>query len=313
MKILIVQQRFGIGDMIIFTPYLHAISQYHGVPVTILAKKSSKADELFEDDNHIDEIIFLDKKQDGIKGMHSLCNKIKKYNFNKCYIFNSSLRYKIIMKLAGIEEINQYPIFKSKDIIFQTARDFTEKVLKRKISTQSKLVINKNLISKVKIDYKMNNDIKHIILGVSASGETKKWHKESYIKLIRKISEKNACKFYIAAGQDDSFNVNSILNSVSGDKCISLVHLSIKEIMPIIKNADLYVGNDTSFMHISSALGVKSLGIFMDTPAYSYSGYSKNIIPIVPEGETLESTTHDTLGKDKISFDKVLKSSLLNL
>ena len=51
----------------------------------------------------------------------------------------------------------------------------------------------------------------------------------------------------------------------------------------------------------------------MDTPAYSYSGYSKNIIPIVPEGETLESTTHDTLGKDKISFDKVLKSSLLNL
>ena len=46
MKILIVQQRFGIGDMIIFTPYLHAISQYHGVPVTILAKKSSKADEV---------------------------------------------------------------------------------------------------------------------------------------------------------------------------------------------------------------------------------------------------------------------------
>ena len=47
----------------------------------------------------------------------------------------------------------------------------------------------------------------------------------------------------------------------------------------------------------------------MDSPAYAYSGYSKNIIPIVPEGETVESTTHDTLGKDRISFDEVLKSA----
>ena len=60
-------------------------------------------------------------------------------------------------------------------------------------------------------------------------------------------------------------------------------------------------------MHISSALGIKSVSIFVDSPAYSYSGYSDNIIAIVPEGETLESTTHDTLGKDKISFEKVFK------
>ena len=33
---------------------------------------------------------------------------------------------------------------------------------------------------------------------------------------------------------------------------------------------------------------------------------SKNISILVPEGETIETTTHDTLGKDKISVDKVL-------
>ena len=32
---------------------------------------------------------------------------------------------------------------------------------------------------------------------------------------------------------------------------------------------------------------------------------SKNINVIIPEGETEETTTHDTLGADKISFDKV--------
>ena len=62
-------------------------------------------------------------------------------------------------------------------------------------------------------------------------------------------------------------------------------------------------------MHISSALGIKSISIFVDSPAYSYSGYSDNIIAIVPIGETLESTSHDTLGKEKISFEEVFEKA----
>ena len=62
-------------------------------------------------------------------------------------------------------------------------------------------------------------------------------------------------------------------------------------------------------MHMSAALGIRSIGIFADSPAYAYSGYSKNIIPIVPRGETIKSTTHDTLGKDKISLEDVLETA----
>mgnify|MGYP006449348337 FL=1 len=42
----------------------------------------------------------------------------------------------------------------------------------------------------------------------------------------------------------------------------------------------------------------------------AYGKYSKYISIIVPEGETEETTTHDTLGKDKISFEKVLNKSV---
>ena len=42
----------------------------------------------------------------------------------------------------------------------------------------------------------------------------------------------------------------------------------------------------------------------------AYGKYSKNISIVVPEGETEETTTHDTLGKDKISFEKVYRKSL---
>ena len=313
MKVLVVQQRFGIGDMVIFTPYLHAISQHFNVPITLLAKKSSKADELYANDNHIDKIIFLDKSKDGIGGILKLSAELKKFNFNKSFIFNGSLRYKFIMKLAGIEEINQYPLFISKDIIFETAKNFTEKILNKKVSTQSKLIVNNKDVDDVRERYKIDKNCKHVILGISASGETKKWDKNQYIKLAKKLLEVKNCKFYIAAGPDDRLIVDEMFNSSISDHFLSLANLSIKEIIPIIKNADLYVGNDTSFMHISSALGIKSLGIFMDSPAHSYSSYSKNIIPIVPEGETVSSTTHDTLGKEKISFEKVFKLSLANL
>ena len=38
--------------------------------------------------------------------------------------------------------------------------------------------------------------------------------------------------------------------------------------------------------------------------------YSKNIETILPEGETEETTTHDTLGAEKISFEKVFNKSI---
>jgi heptosyltransferase-2 len=45
MKILAIQNRMGIGDTVIFLPYIKAISEHYKSPVNILVKKTSKADE----------------------------------------------------------------------------------------------------------------------------------------------------------------------------------------------------------------------------------------------------------------------------
>ena len=72
MKILIIQQRYGIGDMVIFLPYIHAISKKFGTPISLLCKESSKAADILAEDKHINEIITLDKKKDGLKGFFKL-------------------------------------------------------------------------------------------------------------------------------------------------------------------------------------------------------------------------------------------------
>ena len=320
MKVLVVQQRMGIGDMIIFLPYIHAISKKFEVPVSLLVKKNSKAGELCAEDQHIEEIIYLDRyknnsgRHDGWLGFFNLLKDIKEKRFDKIFIFNGSLRFLLLAKLSKIKFVYQYPLFTKKDNIVLTAQTFTEKITEKSVSTQPTLYLNKERIGKTKNKYNFDNNFKHICIGFSASGPTKRWGIEKYIKLAQEINKITLCKFYLAGGKNDEELFKQFINSSVGSSCISFKDLSIQDTLPIIKNCTIYIGNDTGWLHIASALNIKCLALFVDSPVQAYGKYSENISVIVPEGETEETTTHDTLGKDKINFEEVLNKSkeLLN-
>ena len=121
MRILAVQNRMGIGDMVIFLPFIEAISKKFAVPVSILVKENSKAEQFLKDNTSIDKIIILDrsnkiknKRHNGIIGSYNLAKDIRKHNFDKIFIFNSSFRFNLIAKVSGIKDIYQYPLFKKK-------------------------------------------------------------------------------------------------------------------------------------------------------------------------------------------------------
>ena len=298
MKILIIQQRYGIGDLIIFLPYIHAISKKFNTRISLLVKESSRASDLLSDDNHVDEIIILDKEKDGLSGFFKLSNELKRRRFDKVFIFNSSLRYNLIAKFAGIKSIHQYPLFRSKDNVVHSAKIFTENVIGEIVSTEPNLKI-KNTSNN------FDKNLKHICLAISASGPTKRWDIHNYIKLCQELTKNQKCKFYIAGGTNDVSLINQFKNSDVGKNCESFEKFSIKQTLPIIKNCDLAICNDTGFAHIACALGGKTLTLFMDSPVMAYGKYSSRMTVIEPEGEK-DSTAHDTLGKDKISFQKVL-------
>jgi len=153
MKVLVIQQRYGIGDMVIFIPYLKAISKKIGGSITLLAKESSKAKDLFAEDNFLEEIITLEKSKDGIQGFFGLVKEVKSKNFDKVFIFNGSLRYKILSKLAGIKSVYQYPLFISKDVIFETAKKFVEKNLQINVETQPNIFLKPETIKLARYKY----------------------------------------------------------------------------------------------------------------------------------------------------------------
>ena len=314
MKVLVIQPKIGMGDMVIYLPYIHAISKKYQTPVSILVKENSRANQLLSEDKYIKEILILDRTKnnsgnhDGLLGFFRLSKDLKLKKFDKVFIFNSSLRYLLISKLTGIKSISQYPLFRKKDNIVISAKIFTENQLGEIVSTQPQLIINDDKVNIAK--EKLSKEFKHICLGISASGPTKRWDIKNFIKICININAKTPSKFYLAAGNNDKDLIDQFLNSELSNNCISFKDLKINETLPIIKNCNLYIGNDTGWLHISSALGVKCLALFMDSPVLAYGKYSKNINIIIPEGETEQTTTHDTLGADKISFEKVLKKSI---
>jgi heptosyltransferase-2 len=131
MKILAVQNRKGIGDTVIFLPFIKAISDKYSTPVDILVRENSKAEQFLMDTKYINNIHILVRndlsngKHDGLFGALKLIKYLKSKNFDKIFIFNSSLRFNLIARFSGIKEIFQYPLFnKNKQHITATAKLF---------------------------------------------------------------------------------------------------------------------------------------------------------------------------------------------
>ena len=63
MKILAIQNRMGIGDMVIYLPYIEAVAKKYNGQVNLLVKENSKAEHLIKDNKYINEIIILKRDQ----------------------------------------------------------------------------------------------------------------------------------------------------------------------------------------------------------------------------------------------------------
>ena len=308
-KALVVIKSMGIGDLSILISSIHAISKKIANPVTVLAQKNTRAHAILKHDPHIKEVIELDEKE--IKSFFGIIKKIKPKQFDQSYIYSDSIRLYLISKLSGIKENFHYKFFSKKGKnFFKTAKEFTEKILKIKINPQSKIYCNQKDIEEAKKKYNITVNTKNYIIAPSASGPTKRWDVNNYIKLLEELDRKHPSKFFISCGASDEILIKDIMDSSVGKNCISLSQKNIEEIIPIIGACNYGICNDTGFAHIASGLGLKCLVLFMDSPPAAYGTYSKNISIIVPDGESIESCGHNTRGKDKISFNEVLKKSL---
>ena len=314
MKILVIQNKMGIGDMVIYLPFIEAISKKFNTPLSILVKESSKAEQFLKDSNIINKIIILERnnklksgKHEGLTGSYKLIRNLKQHNFDKVFIFNSSFRFNLIARIAGIKDIHQYPLFQKKNQhVVRAAKELLKKELGLNIESDPKIIITNQSVQEMKSKYKINNNEKNILLGIGGSGPTKRIPAIIFIKLMHLITRKYKCKFFLATGKNSEEQeiLKEILNSKFKNQCYALDNLTLTETLPIIKNCDISICNDSSFSHLSSGLGIKTITLMADTPLL-YGSYSPRMFPIIPDGEN--TVTHGTFGKDRINPNKIFE------
>ena len=305
-KVLVIIKSPGIGDLCILSKYIQEISKYSSSKVSVLVQQNTRAHEILKNDPHVKEVIELDKK-----GFFKTIKKIKPKKFDRSYIYSDSIRLYLISKLSGIKHIFHYNFFSKKGKnFFKTAKEFTENIINIKIDSQSKIYCNNNDIEEVKKKFNITNNTKNIICGIGASGPTKRWDINNYIKLFKNLNKKFKCKFFLAGGLNDENLNRAVIDSSIGINCVSFSKMNIAETIPIIGACQYYIGNDTGWGHISSGLNLKSLFLFCDSPPKAYASYANNISVVLPEGETIETCGHNTRGKENILYEEVLKKSL---
>jgi heptosyltransferase II len=300
-KGLIIQTRPGVGDLCMFLPYIQQIKEHNkDFQFTLITKKRTAAKQILKYEQSVNQIVYLEDEileltKSKLNNFFKIVNFIKKNNFSKIYIMHFSIFWFLVAKISGVKNIYKYGILKKKVDIYLNALEQNKRWLQ-----------DSNLSSQTKIVYPQNNNKNNnqIIVGIGSSVPTKKWPTENYIELIKRIGNKNIT-FYLAGGNNEIENqiANKIINESKGNIIKSLCSLSIEEIMPIINNSKLYVGNDTGFMHLSAGLNIPAIGLFGDSPL-SYANYTKNILPIIPEN--FKTVGHNSRAINKITVNQVL-------
>ena len=308
MNILVIQNRMGIGDMVIFLPFVKAISKKYNSPVTLLIKESTKANQYVDNLKYIKEIIYLKRdnknnQHNGLFGFFKLKNEIKERLFDKVFIFNSSLRYRLICRIAGIKNIYQYPLFEKKG---QHVIEAAQKLLKRinlEVESNPQIVISESSIKLAAQRLSISQSKVNILLGIGGSGPTKRIPADKFKKLIDFAIKDYDCVFYLATGknEEEQLILKSIISSYK-EICVSLDNNLISEILPIIKNCKISICNDSSFSHLSAALNIPTIVLMSDTPLL-YGSYSPNMYPIIPDG--MNDVSHNSRGKEKINPEKI--------
>jgi ADP-heptose:LPS heptosyltransferase len=110
--------------------------------------------------------------------------------------------------------------------------------------------------------YLIKNKKKKIAINIESKDIKRCWPKKKYSKLIQELLIKGYDIYLL--GTDKNYN-KEIIKKYSGFIQNLVGKTTIRETALIIKNSDLYIGNDSGLSHIAATVNTNSLTILIDS------------------------------------------------
>ena len=270
-KILVIIPHRGIGDVIFHLPLLRALKDHFNQKLYIISNQNNKAREILYKENLIKKIIYLNFDRG------NFINYVFNFFFlkKKINIFKADLTI-----LTDPSKRLVIPLFfsNSKNKIYSGINNFIDFISNKKRYRSNFLAKNLNIIinylkmkhfsNSYKLNYTSTNKdmIKYkkykkpwFFINIDSHHNQNNWDLFFFNKIILKLNTKT---IFINTSPKNVKLINSLEAKLTKKNIIITSMLSIKELIKIIYNCELIIGNETGPICLASALNKKVISIY---------------------------------------------------
>jgi heptosyltransferase-2 len=305
-RVAVIQPLPGIGDMVWHLPHIHALTRHFGVPVTVVAKPRSRADELLAADDAVADIMWVDRnpssgrgEHDGPVGLWRLISSLRRRRFDAAMLLHHSPSLAFATLAAGIPLRQGYgigaqrwflsgPPYLPRTIMrthqFQRATRFLEAAGIAMPEAEPSLVVAD--ATRVALRARIVDAPRPFVaVGVGSSEPSRQWGAVRLAELVRILLEAGWPSVALVGGKQDAELVSAIQAAVGplAGRAWPALGWHLMETSALLAEAAFYVGNNTGVMNIAAAVGTRSYALFGTTPPFHHS---QRIVAIVspPDG-----------------------------
>ena len=149
-----------------------------------------------------------------------------------------------------------------------------------------------------------------IAFQVGSKSWKKSWPEERWIELGKRILRNDKSARIILVGSKSEFDMNEMVrNGIGTDRVKNVCGESLSTIGSILKRCNLMIGNTSGLLHLASAVGTKTIGLFwVAVPAQSAPiGIGKNMSV---SGSTMCDSCKENHVYDNEVFNKSCRHSI---
>ncbi|MBI5236477.1 MAG: lipopolysaccharide heptosyltransferase II [Deltaproteobacteria bacterium] len=335
-KCLIVRAPNWIGDAVLCTPALGALRRLYPVAaITVLAKPSVAP--VFQNSPDVTDIMVYDDKDahKGIAGRVRLSGEIRKRRFDVAVLFQNAFDAAFLSFISGIPERIGF----ARDLrgpLLTKAVTATKEIkaahqvyyylhlieamggaVSGNASPRPRLYVTRDERKWAKAYLKTYGLAGRPLVGVSPGasyGQAKRWLPERFAKAVAELGRRHNAATIIFGAQEDVEAV-SIVERLLPFPCVNCAgKLTLRQFMALLIELDIFIANDSGPMHLGSALGVPTIGIFCSTdPALTgpVGAHARAVLNRVPCSPCFKRTCrfghYDCLAS--VSVDMVIEAA----
>ena len=268
MKILLISYN-RIGDTILSTGLIdHLLRKYDNASFSIVTSSISAC--IYQDLPKLDKLIIADKK---------------KYSLHWFKIWNETIKISWDLVIDLRSSSLSYFIRSKKKLIFRgNQNEHKLKQLQTLIGSNNELeptiwADEKNYIN---IKHKKKLSEKYICIAPISNAPVKDWHLNKYLELLENdlFNDFQIILLGATSKKEDLIGINYLVQESKQTINNLINNADMIETYFILKNANLFIGSDSSNMHLAVTANIPTIGLFGPTDEKLYGPLGKNNLSI---------------------------------